>query len=1023
MGSEYLSEMGSPVPRGANPAEFMLTAVNKDFVSGENVEAVLEHWSKRDQGKAEAAATLSLPERPHANLFVQFSILFRKHWRLSLKDPLLYSVRMVSAVVAVAFYGAAFIYSRERSQDQVLPRVFYVSFSLITIPMLGLVAVVGFYFEGLVVTRDLMDGFYSPLSYFLTTSLIQIPMDLLISLCGCLTGWAIGDWHWPAMPLGVVVVAVCVWSFDCIVQLVSLGNPLLGLLSYQNFWFIAFVFNGMFVVREDIIWPLRVLYYLSPFKWGTKSMNWVVFKDTPEYEDAVVCTPGDSTPVGGTCNDQGFYCPSYSDLQCFGRTGRQQLDSVSDTWRVIDSSDTLAQDLCVIVLIGAVCKIGYVIRLLRRARHRAQVKKPVPTSSVGPPSASAIPKEDTQVSSSQVGPTFQFDFRECSFSVQTRANGQPLWSQQLAPCFQTKEKFLLKDISATVRGGEVLAIMGPSGSGKSTLLNMLSLEHVSGKARGRVSLNGTRLTRAAYSHHCAMVEQGISLLPHLTVRETILYALDLRKVCSTKGEDADHLVDSLGLRSCKDTRVGNEFLKGISGGQMRRLSIALALVKKPLLIFADEPTTGLDAAGASAVMRLLREVALTNNTAVLCTIHQPSATIFEHFDNTMILSAGRVAYLGKAAQIERYLATLGKPVPVNTSPSDWMLDVVDRDFTDVDEVDKVLAAYAESSKDLPATQVSPVDLPKHDEANILKQFCVLFRRQFTLTIRNPVNYISRIVLCFLLGTFFGLLYIESRTQTQDQVFRRQFMSWWLSNVAPMFGTLPLVGQMLDMGMLRREMKDGMYRPLSFILAQGLLEIPLIFLISIAACVPAFVLGGWPIEAFGKYLISLASGIFAFEALGQLLSMEQVIVGLVMFMNVWFTALLFMGFMIPTDQIIWPLRFFHYVLPLRWQTESLAHTLFTSGTDWEGAELCSSCDTGFQCPGNAGVGCFGVTGEQIMDSFSVNYSVFESEDRYGMCLGFVLAFYILMKILYFFRLSHVVTGGAALQESTDAESDK
>ena len=243
------------------------------------------------------------------------------------------------------------------------------------------------------------------------------------------------------------------------------------------------------------------------------------------------------------------------------------------------------------------------------------------------------------------------------------------------------------------------------------------------------------------------------------------------------------------------------------------------------------------------------------------------------------------------------------------------------------------------------------------------------------------------------------------------------MSKWLSSVGPMFGTLPLVVQALDMSMLRREMRDGMYRPVSFILAQSALEIPLILFTSLAACVPAFLIGGWPLAAFGKYLLASASGTLAFEALAQLLSMDHVVVGLLVFMKVWLVALLYEGFFTPPEDIIWPLRILHYALPLRWQTEALAHTLFTSGADWDGAVLCSSCDSGFMCPGRAGVGCFGVTGTQVLESISVNYSVFHSDDRYGMCIGFIMASVVLLKLGYFLRLTHFVREGVPLHDSS------
>ena len=729
--TEYMSEIGSPVPVGANPAEFVLNTVNADFVSSDVVEAVLERWAAREPRNVDLVATRSLPEVRHTSIRAQTPILIRRHFMLSVKDPLLYSSRMIVTVVSVTFYGVSFIHSREQSQDQILPRVFFASYAIGTAPLLGLAAVVGFFFEGVVVRHDLMEAAYSPFAYFLSTSLLQFPFCVLISLCACVTGWTIGNWHWPAMPLDVIILTVAFWCFDCVVLFCSLfENPVLGMLSYQTFWFASFVFNGMFVPRDEIVWPVRVMAYASPFYWSTKSFVWVLFKDIPDYEDALVCIPGEPTSVGGVCNDQGFYCPSHGDLQCFGRTGLQQLESVSDTYRVIDSSDTLATDLGVMALVGVVFKIAQMIRLLQKVGNRPHVKKPKGINDSAhvlervTNAGQRSPEEVSTVPSQR--PSYQFDFRNCSFSVRTRADGRPLWSQHLAPCVHTKEKVLLKDVSATVRGGEVLAIMGPSGCGKTTLLNMLSFEHVAGKARGRVSLNGTRLTPTTYTRHCAMVDQKITIMLHLTVREHILYSLSLL-AGSTSGEGADVLLDQLGLSSCQYTTV-----KHISGGQRRRLAIAFALVKKPLLIFLDEPTTGLDSVSAAAVMSLLHEVSRVNNTAMLCTIHQPSVKIFEHFENTMVLSGGRVAYLGKAAKMGHYLETLGKPVPNNTSVSDWMIDVVDRDFTDIHEVDKVLDAYAESSEDLPASQESPVDVPGHEASTTLKQFRVLLCRQCIL---------------------------------------------------------------------------------------------------------------------------------------------------------------------------------------------------------------------------------------------------------------------------------------------------
>ena len=108
----------------------------------------------------------------------------------------------------------------------------------------------------------------------------------------------------------------------------------------------------------------------------------------------------------------------------------------------------------------------------------------------------------------------------------------------------------------------------------------------------------------------------------------------------------DELLSVTGLTSCADTKAGGFLFKGLSGGQRRRLSLAVALVKEPSLIVLDEPTSGLDSAAAAAILTLLARIARSRRAAVVCTIHQPSALVFAGFHKVLVLSGGRVAYCG-----------------------------------------------------------------------------------------------------------------------------------------------------------------------------------------------------------------------------------------------------------------------------------------------------------------------------------------------------------------------------------------
>ena len=114
-----------------------------------------------------------------------------------------------------------------------------------------------------------------------------------------------------------------------------------------------------------------------------------------------------------------------------------------------------------------------------------------------------------------------------------------------------------------------------------------------------------------------------------------MYAASLLLGSGNHSVVVESIIDKMGLQSCKDTKVGNDFTQGLSGGQKRRLSIAIALIKKPAVIMLDEPTSGLDSAASVAIVRELRRLAKSENLIVIMTIHQPSTKVYNDFDQVM----------------------------------------------------------------------------------------------------------------------------------------------------------------------------------------------------------------------------------------------------------------------------------------------------------------------------------------------------------------------------------------------------
>ncbi|PON89141.1 ABC transporter-like [Trema orientale] len=201
---------------------------------------------------------------------------------------------------------------------------------------------------------------------------------------------------------------------------------------------------------------------------------------------------------------------------------------------------------------------------------------------------------------------------------------------------------------------------------------------------GNVLLNGKR-RRLDYGV-AAYVTQEDLLLGTLSVRETITYSALLRLPTTLSKQEIDEIVGAtimeMGLQDCADGLVGNWHIRGISGGEKKRLSIALEILTRPRLLFLDEPTSGLDSASAFFVIQTLRNIALDDRT-VISSIHQPSSEVFALFDDLFLLSGGLTAYFGPAKMAVEFFAKAGFPCPSRRNPSDHFLRCINSGFDQV----------------------------------------------------------------------------------------------------------------------------------------------------------------------------------------------------------------------------------------------------------------------------------------------------------------------------------------------------
>ncbi|KAG0366744.1 hypothetical protein BC939DRAFT_467473 [Gamsiella multidivaricata] len=238
---------------------------------------------------------------------------------------------------------------------------------------------------------------------------------------------------------------------------------------------------------------------------------------------------------------------------------------------------------------------------------------------------------------------------------------------------------VVKQVSGVVKPGQLMAIMGASGAGKTSLLDILARRHKSGVVNGNIYVNGRTVSSQEYKRVVGYVDQEDTLMPTLTVYETILYSALLRlprdMSFDAKRFRVMETMSELGILSIKDMKIGTSGQRSISGGEKRRVSIACELVTSPSILFLDEPTSGLDSYNAYNVVECLVTLARTYNRTVVCTIHQPRSNIFALFDQLVLMAKGHLVYSGETRNLSGHLQSLGHACPEGFNMADYMLDL------------------------------------------------------------------------------------------------------------------------------------------------------------------------------------------------------------------------------------------------------------------------------------------------------------------------------------------------------------
>ena len=313
---------------------------------------------------------------------------------------------------------------------------------------------------------------------------------------------------------------------------------------------------------------------------------------------------------------------------------------------------------------------------------------------------------------------------------------------------------------------------------------------------------------------------------------------------------------------------------GLSGGQRRRLSLAVALAKRPALLIADEPTSGLDDAAAAAIMKLFGELAREDCMAVVCTIHQPSASVYAGIGTLLLLTKGRTAYYGPASELIDYVAALGKPVQAGVSVSEHALSLINADFTSDAHVEEVIEAWAKHLAAQLAAKPAPCTAPLPSEprrATFVRQCEQLFVRHFCkLLPRDPMFVVLMVVLMAIDISWAGL-YFWDATRSDDQLSALHKVVFAFCAISFPIGYVSLISIASGFERFRveREITNGMYSPVSYILVTSTIALLQSYIVGMVSAIMGYVWGNFYWPSVGYAIIINSVSVFWFASFAQL----------------------------------------------------------------------------------------------------------------------------------------------------------
>ncbi|KAF5020913.1 hypothetical protein F66182_7065 [Fusarium sp. NRRL 66182] len=751
---------------------------------GEHYEKFVES-RERDQSKSQrikSPFTLSYMD--------QMRITLSRSWAMLKADPSVTATLLCCNLAESLVIGSIF-YNLPQDSGALFKRSLLIFFILIMVVYNNVLEIMTLYAKRSIVEKHARYALYHPSAEALSSMVVDLPYKIFNTIMMSVTMYVMGNLRRDAghFFFFLLLSFVTTMSFSMVFRLIaSLTKTIAAALARASILVLVIIlYTGFAITTQYMPGWLAWIRWINPTYYGLESFFINEFGGQ-EYPCSEFVPRGpdyaDASPLSRACAAQGSV-PGQNFVSGSAYIASAYGFNDAYKWRnfaVVVAFTVLLMGLHLWATETVVSERsrGEVL-VFTRKEMRKHARKGMGDEEAGNAGGTQLAGSNDAGEATEVEEqTSVFHWRDVCYDVKVK--GEP--------------RRILDHVDGWVKPGTLTALMGSSGAGKTTLLDVLASRVTMGVVTGEMLVDG-RLRDESFQRKTGYVQQQDLHVHTQTVREALSFSALLRQPARYSRQERLDYVDTvirlLDMQDYSDAIIGVPG-EGLNVEQRKRLTIGVELAARPqLLLFLDEPTSGLDSQTSWSICNLMEK--LTNNgQAILCTIHQPSAMLFQRFDRLLLLSRGKTIYFGDVGRnsdimVDYFVRNGGPRCPPGANPAEYMLEVIgaapgahtDVDWLEVwrrsrehEQVQQELGRLV-SEKKLPSQNDDAGDGTEYNEfaAPSHVQYVEVTKRMFQQYWRSPGYIYSKVVLSGGASLFIGLSFLNGRNTErgmQNQMF-------------------------------------------------------------------------------------------------------------------------------------------------------------------------------------------------------------------------------------------------------------